>query len=340
MAVRHPQGQHRGGDDRRDDGGRHGARAQPVAAGGPVLRVQREARAAEARGVATGGVQHRRVRGGSFRHDERQGRRGGRCDGGAGPGARRSGPLGDPAAARAVVHVPDEFAAERRGEQDPVVAGEPGDARAVAGLDDGEGRPGPLHLAGSGGQQLAGSRVLQAEHGGDFARAEAVAYREFQRLALLGGGAGGLGPGKSGEIAALPLGGLGSSWLLGRGRGLGLRRAPGVCAGTQPLPLGELAQTGPAREGVQPGPAALFARGAAAELAFRDGEHLAEYGGGLRVVAQNGEAVGEKTVQICLVTDRRPLFRRVGGAPVRPVCAGGVCGVLQPAARHPATVGR
>ncbi|CAM5725434.1 hypothetical protein SBADM41S_10450 [Streptomyces badius] len=60
-------------------------------------------------------------------------------------------PFGGAAAAGAVVDVPDELAAQGGGEQHLVVAGEPGDGGAVAALH-GEGRAGPLHLAGRGGR--------------------------------------------------------------------------------------------------------------------------------------------------------------------------------------------
>lgn len=116
----------------------------------------------------------------------------------------------------------DEFAAQGGGEQDATVAEEPGDGGTVAGLDDGEGCPGAFHFAGRGGQELTGGRGVEAEDGGDGARGEAVAYGQFERFALFGRGAGGLGPGELSEFAAVRFGccgGLGG--VSGEGGGLG-----------------------------------------------------------------------------------------------------------------------
>lgn len=106
--------------------------------------------------------------------------------GAARPGALGARPFGGATAAGAVVDVPDEFAAQDGGEQDPVVAGEVGDGGTVAGLDDGEGGAGAFHLAGRGGEDLAGGRGFEAEDGGHGARGEAVAYGQFERFALFG----------------------------------------------------------------------------------------------------------------------------------------------------------
>ncbi|GFM97836.1 hypothetical protein Sfulv_26470 [Streptomyces fulvorobeus] len=165
-----PQGDHGGGDDGRDDGGGEDPGAQPVAAGRVVLGVQRKARPVEARAARPGppGVDHGDLDGGQRRLHDRQ-----RCGGAdvrAGPGSPGTGPLGGAAAAGAVVDVPDELAAQGGGEQDLVVAGEPRDGGAVTGLDDGEGGPGPLHLAGRGGEQFPGGAGFEPEDGGDGTR--------------------------------------------------------------------------------------------------------------------------------------------------------------------------
>lgn len=239
---------------------------------------------------------------------------------GAGPGCAGADAFGDAAAARAVVDVAHELGAQGAGQQDVAVAalaGEAGDGGAVAGLDDGEGRAGAFHLAGGGGQQLAGGVGSGAEDGGEFGDAEAVADGEFEGLALLGGGAGGLGPGEAGEFGvAVGVHVEGAVRAVRLGRTLGfcvLRRAPG---GMRPLPgaplLGEPAQAGPAGEGVQPGPAVALA-GTSAGVPVGDGEDVAEHVGGGVVVAQDGEAVGEQAVEVGLV----PGGRRLGaGGPV------------------------
>ncbi|WP_415923582.1 hypothetical protein [Streptomyces sp. FL06-04B] len=205
--VRGPEGDHGGGDHRRDDRGRHDPGAQAVAAGRLVLGVERISAPVEARarGPGTVGLGHRDVHGGAGGLHEGQG--GDRSQDGSGPGARRVGAFGGAAAAGAVVDMPDELAAQGGGEQHLVVAGEPGDGGAVATLDDGEGGAGALHLAGRGGQQLPGGGGLKPEHGGDGARGEAVAYGQFEGFALLRGGARGLGPGECGELPAAGLGG-------------------------------------------------------------------------------------------------------------------------------------
>ena len=84
------------------------------------------------------------------------------------------------------------------------------------GLDDGERGAGALDLAGGGGQQFAGGGGLQAEHGGDLGGGELVADGQLQRLALLGGGAGGLRPGQQGEFAAPQLARLRGQRRVGR----------------------------------------------------------------------------------------------------------------------------
>lgn len=131
----------------------------------------------------------------------------GQCGGveaaGAGPGTRGAHAFGDAPTSGAVVDVADELGPQGAGEQDvavAVVAGEPGDAGAVAGLDDGEGGAGAFHLAGGAGEQLAGRGRGGAEDGGEFGDAEPVADGEFEGLALLGRGAGGFGPGEPGQL--------------------------------------------------------------------------------------------------------------------------------------------
>ncbi|MCD9903646.1 hypothetical protein LUR56_33815 [Streptomyces sp. MT29] len=101
-----------------------------------------------------------------------------------------------------------------------MVAGEPGDGGAAGGLHDGECGAGALDLAGRRRQQLPGGDRLQAEHGGDGAGGEPVAYGKFERFALLRGGAGGFGPGEGGELPSAGLGGRG----LGGGGGGGVLR--------------------------------------------------------------------------------------------------------------------
>ena len=168
-------------------------------------------------------MDHRHVRGGPRGLDDRK--CGTRADGRARPGAFGARPLGGAATAGAVVDVADELAAQGGGEQDAVVAEEPGDGGTVAGLDDGEGGPGAFHLAGRGGQELTGGRGVEAEDGGDGARGEAVAYGQFERFALFGRGAGGLGPGELCEFAAVRFGcrgGLGGvRSVCGEGGGVG-----------------------------------------------------------------------------------------------------------------------
>lgn len=82
--------------------------------------------------------------------------------------------------------MPDEFAAQGGAQDELVVAGEAGDARAGAGLHHGEGRAGALDLAGGAGEQLTRLGEVHAEDGGDLVGGELVAHGEFERLALLG----------------------------------------------------------------------------------------------------------------------------------------------------------
>lgn len=264
-----------------------------------------------------------------------------------------------------------------------MVAGEAGDARAGAGLHDGERGAGAFDLAGGGAQQLARGGQVHAEDRGHLMGGELVAHGEFERLTLLGGGAGGLRPGEQGEFApALRLGffGDGGTQRLGRapvggvlvrclvrrlvprparrlarGRGVApggdfvTRTSPdGGVRSLAPAPrLGEPAQTGPARQCVQPGPAVARGLRGARTPALGQRENVPESGGRRVVVAQDGQAIGEQAVQIGLVargwalshggagrhaTGRgRPLAR----VSVRPVCAGGVRGGLWTAAHHP-----
>ncbi len=110
----------------------------------------------------------------------------------------------------------DEFAAQRGAEHHPLVAGEVRHARTGAGLHDGEGRAGALHLACGGGEQFACRGRGHAEHGGDLVGGETVPYGEFERLALLRAGPRGLRPGQRGQFTAAPLlllgGTAGASW--------------------------------------------------------------------------------------------------------------------------------
>lgn len=267
-------------------------------------------------------------------------------DGKLGGGDHRPGPaagdraLGGTAAARAVVDMPYELAAQGRADHQLVVTGEAGDARAGAGLHDGEGRARALDLTGGGGEQLPGGGQVHAEDRGDLVGGEVVAYGEFERLALLRGGAGGLRPGQQGQFTPTPLLGL-----LGDGRDrlpLGVVPARRVGGLTFLLGLGQLAQTCPAGQRVQPGPAVPGGLRTAAALGER--EDVTEGGGGRVVVAQYGQAVGEQAVQIRLVARRRALRQRarrtaVARLPLRPVRAGGAGRGLRTAAHHPWTVG-
>lgn len=341
--VRRPEGEHGRRDDGRHDGGGDGPRAQPLAAGGAVLGVHGEAAPAEARsgGTGTRGVRHRAVRRRPRRLDERQdggrsgcqrgraGPGGPRGRGRTGPGPRRLGALGGAAAARAVVHVPHQFAPERGREQHLVVAGEPGDGGTVARLHDGERGPGALDLAGGGVEQFAGRQRLHGQDGGDIARAEPVAYGQFERFALLGRRTGGLGPGQHGEFTPSAGGDLRRDIAPRTDSGLRARlAAPGVRPRAAAAPLAEPAQTGPPGERVQPGPALAVARRATPVLALGDGQDLAQHLGRGVVVAQHGQAVGEQPVQIRLVPHGRPVRPRLrsGRATGRTVCAGGVGG--------------
>lgn len=275
--------------------------------------------------------------------------------------------------------MPDQLPAQGGAEHELVVAGEAGDARAGAGLHDGERGTGAFDLAGGGAEQLTRGGEVHAEDGGHLVGGELMAHGEFERLALLGGGAGGLRPGQQGEFTpALRLGlfGDGGAQRLGRApvggvlvrrlvsrparrlaRGLGVAlvgtfvtRTPpdgGVCSLAPAPRLGELAQTGPARQRVQPRPAVVRGLRGARAPALGQRENIPEGGGRRVVVAQDGQAVGEQAVQIGLVargwalshggagrraTGRgRPLAR----VSVRPVCAGGVRGGLRTAAHHP-----
>lgn len=359
--VGRPEGQDGCGDDGGDDGRRDGTRAKSVPAGGVVLGVHGETAPVEswsgtprARDVC-----HRDVQGRARGLDD--GELGGR-DGGAGPGAGR-GALGGAAAARTVVDVPDQFPAQGGAQDELVVAGEAADARTGAGLHDGEGGAGAFDLAGGGGEQFARLDEVQAENGGDLGGGELVAHGEFERLALLGGGAGRLRPGQQGEFVPTPvLRLLGDRGALGLGRmpaggflvpleeglvALGGRTPAGGVGRLAPAPgLGELAQTGPAGEGVQPGPAVVRGHRATLTTALGQREGVPEGGGGLVVVAQHGQAVGEKAVQVGLVARGRALSQGAGvrttgrGHPlarisVRPVCTGRVRGGLRTAAHHP-----
>ncbi|BCK69433.1 hypothetical protein Srufu_033860 [Streptomyces libani subsp. rufus] len=229
-----------------------------------------------------------------------------------------------------------QLPAERRAQQHLGVSRQLRDLPAAAGLDDGQRRPGPFDLTGGGGQQRAGGDRVGTEHRGDLVGREVVAHRELQRLPLLGRGAGGLRPGQRGEFTPAALG------LAGRAGA----RFPGGRRGA----FGEPAQTGPAGEGVEPGAVQRRVAGAAAAVPLGERERLAEHRGRGVVFAQHGQAVGEQPVQMGLVAVPAPVrgargvragpLGRLGPVPAprvaaRPVCAGGVRGVLGPAAHHP-----
>ncbi len=324
-AVRRPQREHRRGDDRRHDRGGHRAAAESVEAFGAVPDPDGEAAPVEARGVPGpcaqrgehGGV-HLRAR--RLQHGERPGVRG-RC---AGPRAARQDPLGGAAALGALVHVPHQLPAQRTVQQYFPIPGEPCHGRAAAPVQDGERDAGALHLAGAAGEQQLGAVVVQAEHGGDLVDGQVVAHGQFQGLALLGARAGGLRPGERGQLAAAR-GGDGAGEL---GR-----------LGAVPL-FGEAPQAGPAGQRVQPGPVQRRVAGGAASAAlpFGDGQGLAQGGDGRLVLAHDGQAVREQPVQVVQVgvEAHRRLRRSAVRATVRPVCAGGMRGVLAPSAHHPA----
>lgn len=324
------------------------------------LGVHRETAPVEARSGTprAWGTRHRpgegRARG--FEYGERGGR-----DARAGPGAGDRA-LGGTAAARAVVDVPDQFAAQGRAEDQPV-SGEPGDARAGAGLDDGEGRAGALDLAGGGAEEFAGGEQFHTEDGGHFPGSELVPYCEFERFALLGRGPGGLRPGEQGEFTTatvlfgvfyvrfgvpraraatfLPDGPGGPRALFGLPAGPPIALPVGVLV----RGLGQLAQARPAGEGVQPGPALVGGPHAARAAALGEREGVTEGGDRRVVVAKHGQAVREQAVQIRLVARGRALRRRtdrcpaecgrVGCGTVRRECAGGVRGGFRTAAHHP-----
>ncbi len=276
------------------------------------------------------------------------------------PGQRpRDRALGGTAAARAVVDVPDQLAAQGRAQYVLVVAGEAGDARAAAGLDDRERGAGALDLAGGGGEQFTGGGQIHAEDGGDLVGGEVVAHGEFEGLALLRGGAGGLRPGEEGEFAAVALlcfvvaiasvGAVAYVVRGGRRQGRGLLpdsvgTARRVAARTFLLGLGQLAQAGPAGQRVHPRPAVPR------RLPGRGGRGARRAPGrhpGLRSRRRGRRArtgSTEQAVQIRVVARGRPLRQRarrgaVTRFPVRPVCAGRAGRGLRTAPHHSATVG-
>jgi hypothetical protein len=232
--------------------------------------------------------------------------------------------------------VPDQFAAQGAAEDELMVVGEAGDARAAPGLHDGEGGTRAFHLAGRGRQQLAGGGEVHAEDGGDLVDGEPVTHGEFERLALLRGGPGGLRPGQQGEFTPPLL-----PQLLGYSRLLHRTAAPHrVRALTFLLGLGQLAQTRPAGQCVQPGPTVTGRLRHARAPAFGQRQHVSQGGGRRVVVAEHGQAVGEQAVQIRLVARGRALRQRarrsaVARLPMRPVCAGGAGRGLRAAAHHP-----
>ncbi|MGG7572197.1 hypothetical protein [Streptomyces sirii] len=253
-----------------------------------------------------------------------------------------------------------QLPAQRRAQQHLAVARQPRDLPTSPRLDYGQRRPGPFDLAGRGGQQRAGGDRVGAEHRGDLVGGEVMAHRELQRLALLGGGARGLRPGQRGQFPLPPLGVAGGGGARRAGR-CAVRGAGAVRGGDRsgarlsehgaarlsggPGPLGEPAQTGPAGQRVEPGAVHGRIVGAPAAAVLREREHLAEDRRRRVVVAQDGQAVREQPVQIRLIAvvafARAERYGPLGGmrpAPAvaaRPVCAGGVRGVLGPAAHHP-----
>ncbi len=253
---------------------------------------------------------------------------------GAGPAAGDRA-LGGAAAVRAVVDVPDQLAAQCAAQHELMVAGETGDARAAPGLHDGQGGTRAFHLAGCGGQQLPCSGEVHAQDGGDLVGGEPVAHGEFERLALLRGGPGGLRPCEQGEFTAPLL-----LQLLGEGRLFRLGASHRVRALTFLLGLGELAQTGPAGQRVEPGAAVSGGLRRACATAFGQRQHVPQGGGRGVVVAEHGQAVREQAVEIRLVARGRALRQRarrpaVTRLPMRPVCAGGAGRGLRTAAHHP-----
>ncbi len=197
----------------------------------------------------------------------------------------------------------------------------------------GEGGAGALHFAGGAGQQLPGGGLGGAEDGGEFGDAEAVADGEFEGLALLGCGPGGLRPGEAGQFGTAvgahvkePMGARGA---VGVRPGTRRTAAPGVLrrtpGGMRALPrtplLPQPAQAAPAGECVEPGPPVPLV-GTAAGIPLGHGENVAEDVGRGVVVAQDRQAVREQTVQVGLVPEGGRLLPLTGRAPVRPVCAG------------------
>ena len=159
----------------------------------------------------------------------------------AGPRPGGHGTLGGTPAQRAVVDVPDELVAQRRAEQDLGVPGESGDARCSARCRRRRARSGCVRPrrrrgpAARGPPPCSRPRTAATSCGG-----ELVAYRQLQRLALLGRGAGGLRPGQGGEFGrrrcsataaggARPRAGAGCRRRAGAGRTSGrARRARGA----------------------------------------------------------------------------------------------------------------
>ncbi|MGK5630403.1 hypothetical protein [Streptomyces sp. URMC 123] len=99
----------------------------------------------------------------------------------------------------------DELTAERGAQQYGAAAREADHGGAAAALGDGQRRTRPLHLAGRAGQQGAHGFPVQPEDRADLLVGELVAHGEFERLALLGRGAGRLRPGQPGELPAAAL---------------------------------------------------------------------------------------------------------------------------------------
>ena len=260
---------------------------------------------------------------------------------------------------------------QRRAQQHLGVAAQLRDIGAAAELDDGQRRAGPLHLAGGGGEQRAGGDRLGSQHRGDLVGREVVALGQLQRLPLLGGGPGGLRPGQRGEFTP-PLLGLGAA------AGGGIRSGP-LGEPAQAGPAGEGVEPGAVEVGVRtPAVLPLGEREGLAEDGGRrvvfaqDGQAVREQPVQIRLVAAVaalltagavlavGAALAAAAVLAVRTLRRAGVLAPVGGvlcgvgpagplgglrpaaargAGARSVCAGGVRGVLGPAAHHPATVG-
>lgn len=75
-------------------------------------------------------------------------------------------------------------------------AAEPAQLGAAPDAEHQQRQPGPLHLGTAVREQLLGGLRVDPEHRRHLQRGEPVTQRQFQRLTLLGGGAGRLRPGQ------------------------------------------------------------------------------------------------------------------------------------------------